>query len=451
VSGNGGTIKDWWLFRLFGAGLLLLFAAQIFAGISHRPIVGDAGYLIFKMLEFGEFGIRLEHRYSTDLLTLPSYLAMTSGFSIPVIVSLWELVLTIYPIASVIGCLLYLYRIRRLELFIFPALSYAMTSQITGPFNYQQLNELYALFWPVLLYVVTIKRPTWAGSLVMFFLLFVLGLTHEGAILFFPIIIFSSWTVFRTSGQRFHLFIIVMSLLGMLSCFYRQAQYAHNNNFTRIDFRWSDPFPLICLISCVLIFTLILLELRGKKDSIVARLIRPVILVLPLSYLLIPTTPKIFLAEVYRIYSIPIVGVLATIMLISKGRDPKKWILQTTILFLFVASYHDLQITRSWLKSYAWMRQELSDHSWCHTIPREEYRKHLLPAGIFEKYVNIVSLMIQPPQSPMGILYSQGELPSQDPCKSLREGYLSFPQPTEPVKLAKPGKFAGLFEFGFLE
>lgn len=144
-------------------GLAACVAALSYAAICHRPWFADGAFWYFRLVHNLSFVYDWpHHRYSEFLLQLPAVLALRiiGPDAFPAAIRALDFSYTLHPIVSLIGCYLILAKKHRIELMLYPILSFAIARSSTHGFAVGSVTLALSFFWPLFLLALTSQHPS---------------------------------------------------------------------------------------------------------------------------------------------------------------------------------------------------------------------------------------------------------------------------------------------------
>jgi hypothetical protein len=175
---KAGNRRPWDLFAVAMLGIHALGA--VVASLSHRALYADGSYALFRILTTLDFfHFDPARQFAQYILNGPFLLAAVSGVKdLSVLSVIFGLTLFLHPVVS----LAVSYRIvRRVSpaLFLFPLISHSLLVTTTSFFMISEAHLGASLFWPMLLYVLTVERIKIGGGIVLAFASIILTRTYE--------------------------------------------------------------------------------------------------------------------------------------------------------------------------------------------------------------------------------------------------------------------------------
>ncbi|MGZ3699473.1 MAG: hypothetical protein ACXWP5_15135, partial [Bdellovibrionota bacterium] len=151
--------KDRALWLAITIGVLLNVVTLWNAALAHRPLFLDGAVWMFRIFSFGKVVYDPDYtRYLDTLLQLPGIWWIraygTTEDVTRTAMHLIELAYSLHPFLSLLACAAILRKKGRIELLIFPLLSFALVTQTTMAFHIGVVPDALSCFWPLFLLVI---------------------------------------------------------------------------------------------------------------------------------------------------------------------------------------------------------------------------------------------------------------------------------------------------------
>jgi hypothetical protein len=414
------------------AALALNFAARISSVAAHHQLSDVGTRVMFRLLVFGKLTLDGPGRFVSALPQLPSLAGRALGLSPALILRFYETLLAWHPVFSLAACFAILRARKRLDLVVYPVLSFAIADQLTQAWACGGIHDAISLFWPVFLLILTAEKPKNRDLIPVFPFLVALTFTHECAAFFLLLIAACAFQLSRKSraGHSYYSNIGRYSCLGAIACFVRLPL---NPSGSPQSFFWvsSQPLPAIA----VLVFLLIgaaLWRARGPKprdeDKRLAVLITLAALA-PLLYFATRAVPSIWAERDSRAFSVGLGLGFGVMAFFHRPRHDVRWMMLAAASFLAVGSIHDFKITADWARGVSFISETMQDSPGCKVLAVNDVPR-LYEIGIVDLSLPRISYLLQQNRQPRSVLLPP-RLAAPDPCLEVAEGGMIDPRRLE--------------------
>ena len=336
--------------------------AAFYAAITHRPLMNNGATWYYMIFTNGSTRDPQYSRYFTLVLEWPAtfLLKFYPNIDMKIILATLDYTFAFHSLFSLFICHLILKKKDRLELMIFPLLSYATATISTFAFAVGIVPESLSLFWPLLFLLCFRDVDSWKENVWCVILMISLMVTYEMSAIFFGLLFFVQALRLKNSRATSDITFLVFAIVGASYCVYRVFGPTAGTS----DYFWKsikeplDPFRIFVSIS-ILGFFLLIWSVRKFPRTYLPTFIFAVSAIGMGYFLNTFFTIYVGSANAYisRVTAIPIAGVIAFgyIVLNYYSVDSKKIKrLLTGLPLLFVgfvmtvSTIYDLKVTHNW-------------------------------------------------------------------------------------------------------
>ena len=426
------------LYRVFPfLSILLTCIASFYAAISHRSLMHDGSSWFFHILKQGFFYDHNYTRYFTLVLESPAVILLKF---FPDIDIKWYLASLDFPFSfhsliSLFFCFLILKQKNRLEIFIFPMLSYATATLSTISFSVGIAPDSLSLFWPLLM-LVLYRNPSSRNQYVWCLVLSTaLMFTYEMSVIFFIIISLVQYFKSRNSGKSSDWVLLIINCIGGFYCTYRIIGPTSGNQ----NLFWSslekplDPFRIFIILEIALFFILLWCLVKLPR-MLVPKIVVTFSIAVALfySYYFFLGYFTIYYGYYSRVTAIPVSAVIALGCIIVdlkylnidykntvdlRGRLLGLPVLLVSIV-LFTGSLYDIKFTHKWNKVRNAFYEYYKDKTGC-IETNEVHGFHLDWSAPY------TSIFLQQSRKIKWIVFAR-DADKPNSCQLFADGYIHF-------------------------
>ena len=394
--------------KLAFGGLLLNFLSALYATYSHQPLFGDGSFHVYSILENAQTFHVGAGRYLTDVLQLPALMLRLADSSMGSVVRTYEAVISLHPFVSLIVCFFIAKKRSRLDLMVFPLLSFALSTQFSQAFSFGTVHEVLSLFWPAMIYFLTVDGPNLKDEILIGAILIAFAFTHEASISCLAIFILFSTVKLRARPSRFYYVTLVAGVFVILWHLIKLWIFKVfiPSEFFEPDFNFSNSFPIVGLLT--LGFLGVSLALKNSRYSKYRIAFAGAAVLLPLLFAFGYKHATVLDARNVRALSVPLAAFLALFTSFSfhSSSTNRRAIYLATTALLITGSVRNFNITKNWESATQFVQQQvrekrgfvkIQDGVWETEIHGRGMRIHTLP---------LLSFLLFLDKNPETILYS---------------------------------------------
>jgi hypothetical protein len=408
-----------WAYPALAAALTLNFAARVYSIVFHRGLFDMGGTLMFNVVTMGVVSPEGHGRYLSILLQLPSLVARFLGASPAVIVRAYEATITWHPVLSLLGCFAILKSRRRLDLLIYPILSFAIADQLSHAFTCGGIHEVISLFWPALLLLLTTEKPKATDFYAIAPFLVALTITQEGASLFLLVLAAREFYVARASRTGFHLSVGTSSCFAAIICVVR-SRLSTSHEVADFFLIPRDPLLAIAVLLSLAVAASILFRAKLKPGSPAFAILAIASVLAPLAYFASDAETTVQAARACRSGSTGLSLGFAVLAMFHRRREVARWPMLAAASFLAVASVHDIKITRTWARAVSIATQTMRDSPGCRVATPETVAE-LTAGGLPQWQLPRISYLLQEDRHPRSVLFPP-IVSDLNPCDGFADG-----------------------------
>jgi hypothetical protein len=409
----------------------LCAAALLFAAIEERPLSNEGGQWVYEILNTS--GASYSHvffRYSDILFQIPSILAMRilGETGIGLATTLAELSYSLHPVVSILICAWILKRRERIDLILWPLLSFAIATMPTAPFSVGVVAGATSFFWPAFLLVCLSPRPSPKTTIAILAFSVLLLFSHESALaLFVPLSLASlAMNGWRWPTNRVHRRLTVFFVFGLLSYLARlliEQADPRSKFFSEVFRPWNSEreFGLALLLLTSLTLPSALGSTRSKYFSalLAAGTVLFTTWMLLFADLTQVKTEYGYAARASATSLATVIALLFLILFSNLMRTPD-WIrsvggrafVVVTFLSLLAAAVVDYQVTNAWKESLDELRS-YNTIKGCHFATGPYYNQRT------KSLTEYTSVVLQRNARPDSIVFMSSTCPqpNYNPCE----------------------------------
>lgn len=384
-------------------------ASLVIATVNDRILFSDGAWWFFNIVREKSFAFDINFaRYADRLFQVPALVALYAGFGDNVVLKLYSLFYNFNPLCSILVSAWILKKRDRLDLLIFPVLSFATVTQTTLGDPSVMVSSLLSFTWPLFFLAVLPKRGffSWAGivGLVACF-----AFEHESGVIFLFMLIFVKAFEGYTDiagKKREHFLLGGLFFTAATWLVYRVVGPTAGPRQFFIDalfFRW-DSFrmaSIAILMSAILVF---FKPQRISSKKWLSGLTLFAFSAAVYTAVTMNTEPEEFVfwsvnyARSTATFFAAIIGLCCfVVMKMNRQTHLKKYenraALVITCFALAVSLVHDIKLNSFWLKSTSFIKSKISAEPGCEQLSVTdslEINKH----GFYNFYLPIVSIVM---------------------------------------------------------
>jgi len=436
------------------------FFSLLYGALNHRPLFSDGAMWNASFLAWSNFQRDTSLlRYSDLFMQLPGWLWLHLGGRPLSAVRINELVYSLHPFLSLLLSAWLLQRRRRLDLLVFPLMSFAAVTQTVIAVPYSLVPDILSLSWPFVILSTSSNlaanpKLRWLNALTLALLLLTLVLSHEAVVYLLATLTILELHKGRTQTHRFKWLPAVGYFALTLWLIYRI--YTANRNVS-IPFAQGlldswNAFEIFA-VATTTIFAVAALPFRNRLP---ARLITSVLTtVCSVIFLLLhpPGSEDQVLWSVFaaRFLAVPL-HCLFVILYYSNLNSAIRWTANEVVwrkltfaillmLTLAVSLWNDINLNRDWNKTVTYVRERSAGAPGCKLMTDlDELARN---SGSYDRrtFQILSSIISTEAQGQMGvILFHPGfrkkapPFAQANPCCLLRKGLFSIFRDTPKIE-----------------
>lgn len=386
------------------------FASLVAATVNDRILFSDGIWWFFNLIKNRTFVYDAAFtRYADLIFQIPALAALHLGFDDNVVLKLYSLMHNFNPFVSLLFCGWILKKRDRLELLIFPILSFATVTQATLGDPSGMVSSLLSFTWPLFFLTVLKKRDflTWFGIVG---LVFCFAFEHESGVIFLLMLtVLESIEAYTAPAdkKREHFILCGLFLLGSIWLVYRVfgSTAGTNQYFVASLLRPWDSFRLA---SSVFFISALLVFFKPRKISSKNWLIGLIILVasaaIYTAMAMQSEPPALIFWNAARgrttgVFYSAIIGFCCFVLLKLKGplhlmKSEYRVFLGIVTLALAVSLAHDIKLNTAWQRSTSFIKSKISAEPGCLQLSERESGEKISHYGFYDALLPLVSIVM---------------------------------------------------------
>ena len=328
-----------------------------------------------------------------------------------------------HPIISLIACWTILIKADRLDLIVFPALSYSLATLSTIGFAVGVVPESLSLFWPLLLLMTLFDELSWVSLSISVILILALAFTYEFSTIF--IVLLAGIKLLRLKSNLSLKGLIVLATLGLAQVFIFFRVFGPNA--ANQTFFWASiKSPLFGFREYSLI-TLLFFSISIIPQRLPTRIRKLGLIlfsVISLWYFVLFSRDGVILGSeyIFRVSAIPTAFFIAVVFVLYVFKFNQKNVSDVTIGIVFfsiiVCSFHDFQYTNLWKQEWLNFKSKYANAKGCIEIQPK-------PGDFFHGWaIPYNSILAQESQNISYVVFDTTYV-KENFCEKFRKGRLS--------------------------
>lgn len=370
--------------------------------MSRTAMSTDGGAWIYTILNSQWFRYDWPHkRFSSFLFQLPSVLTinlMPTAMGKEIAIDLFSFSYIFHPVISILICYFVLKKENKINLLVYPLLTFASVVLSSLFFGVGISNEAISYFWP-LLFIVLKKEHRYLQTLIVLILSLCLSYSYELSLgLLLLAFIANIFQVEKTIARKLSSLAILAGILNLLWIIIRinALKVAENNFFNSFTQVWTTNLHLLLAMGVLFFISSYLADKGWRYFKKFFYLFGIILLTYSIDAVFrTHNLGEVFMSSHYaRTIVVPAGFTIALMMLIFEGYIPRikpplsmssnvrELLLISTLLILNFGTVYNYVLTKHWSQGIKKLNREIAKHDMCFTMDKEYFDKEFVNTGI---------------------------------------------------------------------